>query len=244
MLAKDIVADLSRELPPAVLLLGHPPVLEELARQVLIAHGLRLSDLRFCRKLNAEAARAAVAEANVHPDGDFLGFVLTLDSSTSEQAQNILLKLVEEPPSTVRIILISPRIPLPALVSRCPSYRVHDAEPAEPVEDDNSNAAAAAAVRAALTRDPAALAEALRPWGEKCGCKAGKPHDKGEHYVAALSRWAVSQYRPGAPDARTLGPAVNPVAARTVLRVLSDYSRARSQNVAAAALSLAFLEDT
>jgi hypothetical protein len=144
------------------------------------------------------------------------------------------------------VILLCPVPPLPALSSRCRVYRVHDAPAGEPAGDDNASAAAAAAVRAALTRDPAALAEALRPWGEKCGCRAGKTHDKGEHYVAALSQWAVSQaarYREFLPGPAQ-DPVVKPGTARTVLRVLSDYPRARSQNAAAAALSLAFLEDT
>lgn len=248
MLAEDVLADLSKAifLPPAVLLLGPPEAdLMALSRKILINRGLHLADLRWAQKVTADIAREVVAMAAVHPTGDFLGFVLHLDGA-SEQAQNILLKILEEPPETARFILLCAKPPLPALASRCHAYRVHDPLSGEPVADDNAKAAAAAAVRAALTRDPAVLAEVLRPWGERCGCRSGKPHDKGEHYLTALSFWAVSQYRPGTPYADVAGglspgPVASSRAARIVLKVLGDYPRARSQNAAAAALSLAFL---
>lgn len=245
MLAEDILADLERELPPVVLLLGNPDVIQALSRSAFLAHDMKLSDLRWSQKVTAEVARQVVAEASLAPDGDFLAFVLHLDGA-SEQAQTILLKVVEEPPETCRFILLSSTPPLPALASRCVAYRVND-KWSEQVSEESSVAAATAAVRAALTKDPAALAEALRPWGEKCSCRAGKPHDKGDHYLVALQAWAVSQasrYRIELFPGQAADPPVQARTARTVLRVLTDYPRARSQNAAAAALSLAFLEDT
>ena len=42
-----------------------------------------------------------------------------MTDEASEQAQNILLSVLEEPPETIRFILIATRRPLPAVVSRC-----------------------------------------------------------------------------------------------------------------------------
>jgi hypothetical protein len=244
MLASAIQDNLPPDLPPAVLLIGPQQVTEPLSRAIFLDRKLHVSDLRWVHELTADIARQVVAEATQQPAGDFLGFIINLTGS-SETAQRVLLKTVEEPPQTSRFILLSDKPPLGPLHFRCRGYLVHDPD-GEPAVDGNADAAAAAAVRAALTRDPAVLADALRPWGESCGCGNGRlHHDKGEHYLTALSTWAVSQYRPRSVIA-TGGsgpPAATSRAARTVLRVLSDYPRARPLNAAAAALSLAFLED-
>jgi hypothetical protein len=245
MLFEEVLAELSADLPPVVLLTGSPrAALSVVAREAFLAHHVRLSDLRWSQRVDAATARQVVAQAPVQPSGDFLGFVLDI-SESSEQAQDILLKLAEAPPETCRLILVSSgQMPvIPALASRCKAYQVHEHRGTEPVPD-NAAAAAAAAVRAAITRDPGALTEALRSWGERCPCRAGiLPHDKGEHYLAALSAWAVSQYRD-----RDVEPGLQPLVtsrkARAVLQVLCDHPRARPQNAAAAALLLAFLEDS
>lgn len=248
MLAEEILGELDAGLPPAVLLLGAPgDDLEALARTIFTRRHLKLHDLRWCRRLTAEAAREIAAETFTHqPIGDFLGFVIPLDEA-SEQAQHVLLKVLEEPPPTARYLLTAfAGSALPAIVSRCRVYHVYDAMTVtRPAREDNAKAAAAAAVRAALTRDPAVLAEALRAWGEGCPCKSGEPHDKGEHYRQALAEWAVRHVTTVMfSDGNPPDPIVSQRKARAVLQVLGDYPRARPQNAAAAALSLAFLEDS
>lgn len=250
MLAEDVEAELARNLPQATLLSGPDTAeLYRIVRSVVKQHSLHQADLIVAGKVTAADARVLAGAAGTAPWGLFKVLILMLDHA-SRDAQNILLRTLEEPPGNTRFILITSQ-PVPAAIAgRCRRYEVTSSEPATiRAVDDNAAAAVDAAVRAALTRDPAVLAEALRPWGERCGCSVpAKPHDKGEHYLPALQAWAQAcavSLRPELfrPEVTPPGVPAPARCTRTVLSVLSRYPRARPQNAAAAALSLAFLED-
>lgn len=216
----EVYTALEGDLPPAVLLLG--PRLNDtgyLSRKVLLNHRVHPADLAHIRRLTADYSRDLVAFAGTAPYGPYKAVVVCTDGA-SEQAQNILLKTLEEPPESLRFILYGTTEPLPAVVSRCQVFRLGSSERQEP-EPGSAQGKVAAAVRAAKSSNPVLLAEALRAW------------DDDAH--AALSVWALGEAARSAERAR---PALR------VLEVLTRYPRARPVNAAAAALSLAYAEES
>jgi hypothetical protein len=87
---------------------------------------------------------------------------LCLDKA-SVQVQNMLLKVLEEPPSGTRFVLTGERRPLDTVVSRC-RVLVVGQEAAEGETDPRDKAAVATALRAARSGQTALLAQALRGW--------------------------------------------------------------------------------
>jgi hypothetical protein len=108
---------LSRELSNVTLLLGPDSVGKtKLAYAALAQHGG--VSVEYGR-LSAEDARQVVVESRIAPfTGSRKNFLICLDSA-SEQAQNTLLKVLEEPPVTARFMLTASSPPLPTITSRC-----------------------------------------------------------------------------------------------------------------------------
>lgn len=155
---------LERELPPVMLLLG-PDVagMESAVRTAVYRHGVIAADLIVTRKLTATAARSLAAYADTRPWGPFKAVIAWTDEM-SEQAQNILLKVLEEPPSAIRFILLASRRPLPTIVSRCQVVTVPGAGQ-RPEPDGKVAAQVSAALKAAAAADLTALDAALAGWG-------------------------------------------------------------------------------
>jgi len=161
-----IIEALKRGLPPATLLLG--PDLEQMVRLARYAkneHGVVQADLIIARHLSAADARNLVKFAGTAPFGPFKLVIAVLDGATP-QAQNILLKVLEEPPETIRFILVATARPLPTIVSRCqvivgPPTGFGDGTAIGKVFD-----AVIAALKAARAGDLAGLDTALDGWGD------------------------------------------------------------------------------
>lgn len=139
--------------------------MENAAWAAVHQRGAVSADIMIARKLTATAARSLVAYAGVVPFGPFKAVIIRMDEA-SEQAQNIMLKVLEEPPPSVRLILLASRRPLPTIVSRCQVVTV----PAEGQHAEPGGKAAAqvrAALKAAAAADLAGLDAALAGWGSE-----------------------------------------------------------------------------
>lgn len=163
------------DLPPALLLLG--PGSWEAAQQLYERHESACSTR--VEKLDAISARYVVGQAYILPFGKALKvFVICLDEAT-DTAQNILLKVLEEPPDTVRFILASRLPPLPTIVSRC-QVLVQDGAAAVPdPADAKTRQMVVTAVRAARDHQTSLLEAAMAGWDE--------PH------TAVLRAWAAER---------------------------------------------------
>lgn len=231
-----VFGELSRALPPVVLFLGpRPPELYGLAARLVTHHRVHRSDIveHYGVGLTAAEARGLVAYAGIASYGPFKAVILGLDG-VSEQAQNILLKVLEEPPGQIRFLLFARTAPLPTVVSRARVYRfgqVSDNE--EQPADGPVKARVAAALRAASAHDEETLASVLAGWNDDCQSLLAAWAAE-----AAAGRWAkhgglfpewqhASRHR-----------------ALAVLEGLARYPRARPANAAAVALGQAFGKET
>ena len=157
---------LERELPPATLLLGPDvgPMLTAAYRSALKTHLVCRADVLIRRHMSAGDARFIVKFAQTAPFGTFKVVAFPLDGATA-QAQNILLKVLEEPPPTVRFILVASARPLPTIVSRCQVIIVAG-EVAPQVSAQKVTAQVTAAMNAANAGDLRGLDVALAGWGD------------------------------------------------------------------------------
>ncbi len=156
---------LERELPPATLLLGPDvPGMVRMAQIKVRDHGVVPADLIVTMRVTAEWARVLINFAATAPFGPFKAVIAALDGA-SAQAQNILLKVLEEPPPAFRFILVASARPLPTIVSRCQVITVPgEAGPLE--ADQKVTAQVAAALNAANASDLRGLEAALAGWGD------------------------------------------------------------------------------
>lgn len=225
----DTWTELEHDLPPVVLLQGLSPdtgmaMAVQLARQHVPADA---SIIAYAAPFSASQADEVAAFARLVQFGVAEKVVvIELDNATFH-AQNRLLRVLEAPPPGCRFILIASRDPLSAVVSRSRVYRIAPEEPSSGGMDGEVIAAVEAAIKAASECDPGVLCAALRSWADK---------DKGERYLAGLSEWARKTGDGSWDEVLTRR-------AFTVLYVLAKYPRARPQNLAMTALSLAFLEE-
>lgn len=212
------------DLPPVTLLLGPgEKELRSLAGAVALGHVRRADLIEVTPPWSTELARMLVTQAQF-ASLDSLKVITAFLDTISVPAQNILLKTLEEPPQAVRLILYGTYEPLPAIMSRCQVFRVSTERGADTESaGEPAQGKAAAALRAAKAGDLVLLAGILRDWDDAC--------------QAALRAWAETTAM------KRGGEAPGVWEARTVLRVLRGYPRARPANLAAAALSLAFLEE-
>jgi len=220
---------LAAELPPVTLLLGdyfleYGALISELARH----HKVGTADMLFlAMPISAADARSLVSHVNVAPFGPFKLVAAILDNA-SEQAQNILLKLLEEPPGTARFILMSSEPPLPTIVSRAQVYRF-GVQLRQQEADDEAQGKVSAAVRAAMTGNQGLLLALCEGFEAR--------------HIAMLSRWAQSQATGKRPELYPDGamePEVPVRVARKVLQSLAAVDRARPVNAAVTALTQAF----
>lgn len=234
---EQVCVALLEDLPPVTLLLGGDYIAYGvLAEEVRHHYGIGAPDMTTARvPLTADDARALVALAPLVPFSPFRLVVIVLDGA-SEAAQNILLKLLEEPPSALRVILLATRPPLPTIVSRSRVFDVGAGHIMAPPDGPSREVQAkvSAAVRAAQSGQQEMLLAACADWDADC--------------IAGLREWAISQawsHRPELSGRKEpLEPRVLPRDARRVLRGLSMYPKARPVNAAVTALTLAFSEDS
>jgi hypothetical protein len=147
-----------------VLLLGPGAVL--LARRLWSVHEGDRSGGQIVTELSVDAARGVRTQAHIMGRREFRLFYLLLDEATV-QAQDVLLKLLEEPPATARFILAAiTRVPLPTVADRCLVYQL--AAVGEPEEDlpdlSGVRAVVADALRAARGRQLTVLEAVMRAW--------------------------------------------------------------------------------
>lgn len=161
-----ILEALERELPPATLLVG--PDVESLLyaahRAVTRKHGVARADTLVRRHVSAADARGIVKAVQFAPFGPLKVILAVLDGSTP-QAQNILLKVVEEPPACARLILVASSRPLATICSRCQVITV-PGDGARPEADAKTTGAVSAALAAAAAGDLRGLEQALSGWGD------------------------------------------------------------------------------
>lgn len=211
---------LERDLPSATLLLG--PDLTSMVQHAIgavFAHGVIPADRFLLRHVSAADARNLVKFAQTAPFGPFKVVIAVLDGSTP-RAQNILLKVLEEPPllgsgkPAVRFILVSTSLPLPTITSRCQVITVPsesgDGEPDQQVVRQVTDA-----LKYALAQDLNSLDRALAGWGE-------------EHH-AVLSLQLAEAASGESPHG------INQVQARRLLGALGQYSGAHPRLAAHAA---------
>lgn len=206
MTPEDARQALSLYLPPVVLLLG--PGAWELGLGVGFAYGLQES----IPVLDAEAARRIRDQAQYIPPHPPLVYLIGLDRA-GQAAQNMLLKLLEEPPSWTRFILTAATEPLKTIVSRCQVMPL-TAEPAARESDSRVRGQVATAVRAARNSSQQLLAQALKGWGPE--------HSQVLQdwaYEAAAQRWR--QFDAG------FAPGVTPLQALALLELLTKYAGSR-----------------
>lgn len=114
---------LEERLPPVALLRGPSSVGKwSLAEYAIDYHKVLPVDRRVHEQLTVDAARELRHFAGIAPFGSFKAVLLRLDGA-DESALNALLKLLEEPPKTVRFLLVADRAPLATIVSRSIVYR-------------------------------------------------------------------------------------------------------------------------
>lgn len=150
-------------LPPALLLLG--PGSWDAAMALFEAH--RSSFSTRVEKLDVTSARHVRAQAYIRPFGREVKVILIGLDGASAAAQDILLKVLEEPPGYIRFILAASLPPLDTVVSRCRVLVQGQApEPGADPETDAARQAVAAAVRAARDGHAELLVTATSKWGD------------------------------------------------------------------------------
>jgi DNA polymerase III delta subunit-like protein len=253
-----VVEGLKAHLASVVLLIGPEHVGKKtIASQAMRWHAPLSVDQYWASKLTADAAREAVQFSAFASHGPCKVAVLCLDGARGE-ALNTLLKLLEEPPASVRCILVASSTPMPTIWSRVmqfwPCGLLSDAEVQAVLEQQGLDSAQAAqrallargrvrpamdvvprsravvlgALRAALSRDTQQLSSALRLWDSDCQ----------EMLVmwcqeALSGRWHVFSASDNPAGARF---------ARSLLTALLAVSTARPRTAARAALDVAMKE--
>jgi hypothetical protein len=154
MTPDQVIAELAGDLAPATLVLGPgswPLVTQAAGPEWLLRHDLSAGDARQVRE-----------SAWLLPCGSLRVIALCLDKVTA-QGQNMLLKVLEEPPAGTRFVLAAERRPLPTVVSRCRVLVVGQEAAGEPA-DPRDKAAVSTALRAARSGQAVLLAQTLRNW--------------------------------------------------------------------------------
>lgn len=249
--------ELERNLPPVTLLIGP----RSTGKTTLAHHLVRHHKCRWSMdygQLTAGLAREVVESSPIRRSALDVR-IIDLDNST-EAAQNILLKVLEEPPAHCRFILIASSPPLPTIISRSQVHRMGlltDAQVARVLQEHcgvtSQHAAEMAAARARGQVAPA-IASAEDKEADRvmsvvsAAIRAALQGDTGgaamslalrswtEEHTVVLRRWATEaasgRWAVFTPG---LAPGLPPAAALRVLEALSRYSGTRAG--AAASLS-------
>lgn len=114
---------LETDLPPVSLLYGPSSVGKwTLATALATHHGVQAADVyRKDEPLTIADVRDVIGFVSRAPFGPYKYVQLRLDAATL-QAQNALLKVLEEPPPKARFLLVATRRPIPTVASRCRIY--------------------------------------------------------------------------------------------------------------------------
>jgi DNA polymerase III delta prime subunit len=250
-----IRAELEQALSPVTLLLGPRSVGKTTLAHHLIVH-------YQCRwsfdygKLTATMAREIVNSSPIRRTSLDIR-VIDLDGST-EAAQNILLKVLEEPPAHCRFILIASALPLPTVVSRSQVHRVGlltDEQVAQVLRENcgisSEHAAAMAAARSRGQVAPAIAAAEHRESDRIISVVSSAVRAAAQGHMGAISlsmalrnwtdehtvvlrRWATEaasgRWVIFTPD---FAPGIRPTAALRVLEALSRYPGTRTGPAAA-----------
>lgn len=151
------------ELPPATLLLGPGAwaAAEDLYEQNRSSFSTRVE------KLDAASARHVRDQAYIRPFGKAVKVIVINLDGASAAAQDILLKVLEEPPPGARFILAASLSPLDTVVSRC-RVLVQGAAalPGIDPETDQARQMVATAIRAARDGQAEILITATEKWGD------------------------------------------------------------------------------
>jgi DNA polymerase III, delta subunit len=154
MTPDQVIAELAGDLPPATLVLGPgswPLVTLAAGPEWLLRHDLSAGEARQVRE-----------SVWLLPCGGVRVVALCLDKVTA-QGQNMLLKVLEEPPPGTRFVLAAESRPLPTVVSRCRVLVVGQVAAGQDA-DPRDRAAVATVLRAARSGQSALLAQTLRNW--------------------------------------------------------------------------------
>lgn len=127
----EVREHLERDLPPVTLLLGPASVGKMTLARYLVAHhgGTEASTLSF-DGLRVDDARQVRVFASVRPTTRHKFVVARIDRAT-EEAMNALLKVLEEPPPYLRVILTASRRPMLTIESRAHVVRLGLLRPEE-----------------------------------------------------------------------------------------------------------------
>jgi hypothetical protein len=204
MTPEQVIAGLAGDLPPATLVLGPGSwslVTRAAGPDWITGSGLSAGDVRQLRENVWLLPSRGVRVAGLCLDG------------ASAQVQNMLLKVLEEPPPGTRFVLAAESRPLPTVVSRCRVLVLGGEDAREPASAQDKTAVATV-IRAARSRQTALLAQNLRNWvpaqARLLAVWAGE---------AASGRWVVF-----GPDTV---PGVSPGQALRLLAELARYQPTR-----------------
>lgn len=157
------VTQLYVALPPVTLLLGpEHSGKKTLANSLLIHHARVLLDRLWVKHLSLDAGQQIQRFCQTAPFGRLKVVVIALTGATSA-ALNRMLKLLEEPPDTVRFILIARKEPLATIRSRS-QVVVCAPQPEDAEQISRARSAALAALKSALSGDSSLLSMALKNW--------------------------------------------------------------------------------
>jgi len=210
------------DLPPALLLLG--PGAWDAALSAYENNQSAFSTK--VEHLDAASARHVVEQACIKPFGRALKVILVNLDGASEAAQNILLKVLEEPPETVRFLLSATMPPLDTVVSRCRVMTQAEGSPAGAgPEQDKARETVGTALRAARDDHGGALEAVMRSWEPDCTAqlRAWAAERAADRWIEFGADWVEG---------------ITVRQAMTILSVLSQYDGART--AAAVALDRAF----
>lgn len=248
--------ELERHLPPVTLLIGPRSVGKTTLARHLITHHRCHWSMDY-GSLTAALAREIVESAPTRRTSLDVR-VIDLDGST-EATQNILLKVLEEPPAHCRFILIATSRPMPTITSRAQVHEVGlltDAQVSQILRDNCGISEHAADMAAARGRGQVAPAMASAEDRESdritsVVSSAAKAAMQGnaagaalsmalrgwtEEHTVVLRRWAAEaasgRWVVFSPE---FAPGVTSAVALRVLQALSRYPSAR--NGAAVALA-------
>jgi hypothetical protein len=199
------------DLPPATLVLG--PGAWPLVCRFAPSGWMLQPDM------SADVARRLHGTAWLLPAvGGFRVMALNM-TGAGTQVQNMLLKVLEEPPDSTKFVLATASRPLPTVLSRC-RVLVLGSEVAGELPDPKDVAAVAVALRAARSGQSALLAQGLKGWLPATAGLLGQWAAE-----AASGQWRV--FGPGT------APGVSPGQAMRLLAELARYPGTRLGPLAA-----------
>jgi hypothetical protein len=214
MTPEQVLVQLAGDLPPATLVTG--------SGAGLVVAGLAgASGWTFWYDLSAADARQVREEASLAAPSGLRVIMLSLDGA-SDRVQDMLLKVLEEPPETTRFVLAATRSPLPTVVSRCRVLVLGAGEPEAVTAAAADIAAVGIAIRAARARQPSVLYQVVRDWRKNAA--PGKEPEPVRLLRAWSAEAASGRWRVFSPH---LAPGVSADRAVKLLAELARYPGSR-----------------